>query len=157
VGDHQEDPQQAHAADTSHADDHGDHRIPCSSQGIGQDLDEGPHEVEKHKVVNDEKRVMDELCIVGEDPEGEGGDEPKLDEKFLDALEMAIDTQNISTSMVQTRLGLGYARAARIVGVMEQKGYIGSYDTATKARKILVTREELMEMRMNKADEENEG
>ncbi|MBQ8324632.1 MAG: DNA translocase FtsK [Clostridia bacterium] len=89
--------------------------------------------------------------------EGEGGDEPKLDEKFLDALEMAIDTQNISTSMVQTRLGLGYARAARIVGVMEQKGYIGSYDTATKARKILVTREELMEMRMNKADEENEG
>ena len=89
--------------------------------------------------------------------EGEGGDEPKLDEKFLDALELAIDTQNISTSMVQTRLGLGYARAARIVGVMEQKGYIGSYDSATKARKILITREELMEMRMNKADEENEG
>jgi S-DNA-T family DNA segregation ATPase FtsK/SpoIIIE len=89
--------------------------------------------------------------------EGEGGDEPKLDEKFLDALELAIDTQNISTSMVQTRLGLGYARAARIVGVMEQKGYIGSYDTATKARKILITREELMEMRMNKADEDNEG
>jgi S-DNA-T family DNA segregation ATPase FtsK/SpoIIIE len=88
--------------------------------------------------------------------EGEGGDEPKLDEKFLDALELAIDTQNISTSMVQTRLGLGYARAARIVGVMEQKGYIGSYDTATKARKILITREELMEMRMNKADEDNE-
>lgn len=89
--------------------------------------------------------------------EGEGGDaEQKLDEKFLDALELAIDTQNISTSMIQTRLGLGYARAARIVGVMEQKGYIGPFDSATKKRKILITREELMEMKMGKADEANE-
>lgn len=89
--------------------------------------------------------------------EGEGGEtEQKLDEKFLDALELAIDTQNISTSMIQTRLGLGYARAARIVGVMEQKGYIGPFDSATKKRKILITREELMEMKMGKADETNE-
>lgn len=89
--------------------------------------------------------------------EAEGaGEEVKLDEKFLEALELAIDTQGISTSMIQTRLGLGYARAARIVGVMEQKGYIGAFDTATKKRKIIITREELMEMKMNKADEENE-
>ena len=88
--------------------------------------------------------------------EGEGGEtEQKLDEKFLEALELAIDTQNISTSMIQTRLGLGYARAARIVGVMEQKGYIGPFDSTTKKRKIIVTREELMEMKMGKADEAN--
>ncbi len=85
----------------------------------------------------------------GED--GEGG-EVKLDEKFLEALELAIDTQNISTSMIQTRLGLGYARAARIVGVMEQKGYIGPFDSATKKRRIILTREELMEMKMGSAD-----
>ena len=58
--------------------------------------------------------------------------------------------------MIQTRLGLGYARAARIVGVMEQKGYIGPFDSATKKHKILITREELMEMKMGKADETNE-
>lgn len=88
--------------------------------------------------------------------EGEGGEEQKLDEKFLEALELAIDTQGISTSMIQTRLGLGYARAARIVGVMEQKGYIGAFDPATKKRKIIITREELMEMKMGKADDANE-
>lgn len=88
--------------------------------------------------------------------ESEDGGEQKLDEKFLDALELAIDTQNISTSMIQTRLGLGYARAARIVGVMEQKGYIGPFDSATKKRKIIITREELMEMKMGKADEPSE-
>ncbi len=91
-----------------------------------------------------------------ENEEG-SGDEQKLDDKFFDALELAIDTQNISTSMLQTRLGLGYARAARIVGVMEQKGYIGPFDSATKKRKIVITREELMEMKMGKADEADEA
>ena len=100
------------------------------------------------------------LCGMPKSRRNEGesdGEEIKLDEKFLDALELAIDTKNISTSMVQTRLGLGYARAARIVGVMEQKGYIGAYDSTTKARQILITREELMEMKMKQADEANEG
>ena len=92
----------------------------------------------------------------GEESE-EGGNEPKLDEKFLEALEIAIDTQNVSTSMLQTRLGLGYARAARIVGVMEQKGYIGEFDSATKKRRILITREELMEMKMKATDDGDEA
>lgn len=91
----------------------------------------------------------------GEEGE-EDGNEPKLDEKFLEALELAIDSQNVSTSMLQTRLGLGYARAARIVGVMEQKGYIGEFDSATKKRRILITREELMEMKMKETDEADE-
>lgn len=89
--------------------------------------------------------------------EDEAGGEERLDEKFTDALELAIDTQNISTSMIQTRLGLGYARAARIVGVMEQKGFIGPYDTTTKKRRIIITREELMEMKMGKADADDEA
>lgn len=86
----------------------------------------------------------------------EGGSEPKLDDKFFEALELAIDTQNVSTSMLQTRLGLGYARAARIVGTMEQKGYIGEFDSATKKRRILITREELMEMKMKATDDADE-
>ncbi|MBP5231443.1 MAG: DUF87 domain-containing protein [Clostridia bacterium] len=83
----------------------------------------------------------------GEEPEG---DEPKLDDKFFEAMELAIDSQNISTSMIQTRLGLGYARAARIVGIMEQKGFIGPFDSATKKRRIVITREELMELKLGK-------
>lgn len=93
------------------------------------------------------------LCGVGKKGkivDDEGGDEPKLDDKFFDAMELAIDTQNISTSMIQTRLGLGYARAARIVGIMEQKGYIGPFDSATKKRRIIMTKEELMELKLGK-------
>lgn len=91
------------------------------------------------------------------DGEEAGSGEQKLDEKMVEALELAIDTQNISTSMIQTRLGLGYARAARIVGVMEQKGFIGPFDAATKKRKILITREELMEMKLGKADADEDA
>ncbi len=87
----------------------------------------------------------------------EGENEPKLDDKFFDALEMAIDTQNVSTSMLQTRLGLGYARAARIVNAMEQKGYIGEFDSATKKRRILITREELMELKMRQTDDADDA
>ncbi len=87
----------------------------------------------------------------------ESENEPKLDEKFLEALELAIDTQNVSTSMLQTRLGLGYARAARIVGMMEQKGYIGEFDPATKKRRILITREELMELKMKETDDADDA
>ena len=65
-------------------------------------------------------------------------------------MELAIDSQNISTSMIQTRLGLGYARAARIVGIMEQKGFIGPFDSATKKRRIIITKEELMELKLGK-------
>ena len=93
------------------------------------------------------------LCGAGKKghmSEDEGGDEPRLDDKFFDAMELAIDSQNISTSMIQTRLGLGYARAARIVGIMEQKGFIGPFDSATKKRRIIITKEELMELKLGK-------
>ena len=90
------------------------------------------------------------------DGEEGGSEEIRLDDKFYEALELAIDAKNVSTSMLQTRLGLGYARAARIVGVMEQKGYIGAYDTTTKTRRIIITKEELLELKMGKADNDNE-
>ena len=77
MGDHQEDPQDTHAADAPHADDHGDHRIPRPSQGVGQNLNERPHEVEGHKVEHDADGVLDDLRVVGEDLEGEGGDGQK--------------------------------------------------------------------------------
>lgn len=92
----------------------------------------------------------------GHAAESEGSEEAKMDDKFFDALELAIDAQNISTSMIQTRLGLGYARAARIVGNMETKGYIGPFDSATKKRRIIITKEELMELKLGKADHPDE-
>ena len=76
------------------------------------------------------------------------GDE-KTDPMFMDALEVAIECGTVSTSLLQRRLSLGYARAARIVDKMERKGFIGEFDTATKKRSILITREQFAEMKLN--------
>ena len=97
----------------------------------------------------DSATAFDEQPFRCATPPQDLSEEPITDDSFWDAMELAIDTQNISTSMLQTRLGLGYARAARIVGMMEQRGFIGEFDSLTKKRKILITQEELTEMIKN--------
>jgi len=82
------------------------------------------------------------------EPEPDDGSE-KMDPMFMDALEVAIDSGTVSTSMLQRRLSLGYARAARIVDKMERRGYISPFDSATKKRNILITREQFAELKMN--------
>ncbi len=83
----------------------------------------------------------------------------KLDPMFMDALECAIDCGTVSTSLLQRRLSLGYARAARIIDRMERRGYIGEFDAATKKRNILITREQFAELKLNgetKKEDDNE-
>ena len=85
------------------------------------------------------------------------GDE-KTDPMFMDAIEVAIESGTVSTSLLQRRLSLGYARAARIIDKMERRGYIGEFDSATKKRTILITKEQFAELKLNgetKKEEEN--
>ena len=56
-----------------------------------------------------------------------------------------------STTLVQRRLKLGYARAARIMDEMEQKGIIGPFE-GSKPRQVLITKERWLEMKLNQAD-----
>ena len=49
-----------------------------------------------------------------------------------------------STSLLQRKLKLGYARAARIVDEMEQRGVVGPYK-GSKPRDVLITMDQLME------------
>ncbi len=65
------------------------------------------------------------------------------DELLPKAIEIAIASGNISTSMVQRRLGVGYARAGRIIDQMEARGIISGADGA-KPRNVLVSSEDLM-------------
>lgn len=67
------------------------------------------------------------------------------DEMFPDAARLILKLQNCSTSTLQRRLKLGYARAARIVDQMEEAGIVGPNQGA-KGREILVTEEELEEI-----------
>ncbi len=84
------------------------------------------------------------------------GDE-KMDPMFMDAIEVAIDCGTVSTSLLQRRLSLGYARAARIIDKMERKGYIGEFDAATKKRSILITREQFAELKLNGESKKEDG
>ncbi len=74
------------------------------------------------------------------DPEP-GPDEPAGDEMLPAAVEVILETKQASVSMLQRRLKLGYARAARIVDEMEEKGIVGPF-MGSKPRQILITKEE---------------
>ncbi|MBU0634794.1 MAG: DNA translocase FtsK [Candidatus Omnitrophica bacterium] len=59
------------------------------------------------------------------------------DELFEEAAKLVINTKQASVSMLQRRLRLGYARAARLIDMMEEEGIVGSF-RGSKPREILV-------------------
>ena len=69
------------------------------------------------------------------------GDELGGDEMLPAAVEVILETGQASVSMLQRRLKLGYARAARIVDEMEERGIVGPF-AGSKPREILVTKEQ---------------
>ena len=75
----------------------------------------------------------------------EGGDDE--DPMLKSAVELAIESGKISTSLIQRRLSLGYGRAAKLIDRMEQLGYVSAPD-GQKPREVLITKTEYMEMRL---------
>jgi len=73
-------------------------------------------------------------------------DEMSGDELLPSAVDVILETGQASVSMLQRRLKLGYARAARIVDEMEEKGIVGPYQ-GSKPRDILITKEQWDAMR----------
>ena len=61
-------------------------------------------------------------------------------------MDVILETGQASVSMLQRRLKLGYARAARIVDEMEEKGIVGPFQ-GSKPRAILVTKEQWAAMK----------
>lgn len=84
-------------------------------------------------------------------PEDGPSDDPMLE----DAIKVVVENGMASTSLLQRKLKLGYARAARIVDQMEQRGIVGPYEGA-KPRKVLITKEQLMEKELGQDDTVNE-
>lgn len=79
---------------------------------------------------------------------GSGEVEGGLDPKFKEALEIAVDSGKVATSLLQRRLEVGYGRAAKIIDQMEQMGYVSAPD-GNKPRKVLISKEDFMQLAIN--------
>jgi len=73
-----------------------------------------------------------------------GDDEDADDDLYEDAREQVMRANKASTSYLQRKLGIGYARAARIIDMLEERGVVGPAD-GSKPRDVLVPRESTSE------------
>ena len=80
------------------------------------------------------------------EPAGESPD----DELLTAAVDVVLETGQASVSMLQRRLKLGYARAARLVDQMEERGYVGPFE-GSKPRQLLIDKAKWQELKMAKA------
>lgn len=67
------------------------------------------------------------------------------DEMIPKAIEVVVESGMASTTLLQRKLKLGYARAARIIDELSEKGIVGPYE-GSKPRKVLITRDQWYEM-----------
>lgn len=72
-------------------------------------------------------------------------DASDYDDLLPQAVDVIFETKQASVSMLQRRLKLGYARAARIVDQMEEIGVVGPFE-GSKPRQVLITRQQWQEM-----------
>ena len=66
-----------------------------------------------------------------------------MDDLLADAMEIAFEKMTISTSTIQRRLRIGYARAGRIIDEMEERGFVSEADGA-RPRNVLIGKDEFM-------------
>ena len=113
-------------------------------------------EEEVRKIVGVWKRQAPEIAydtdVQGSDDAGAsmggiggGGSGDDDDDLVVQAMELIVRSQLGSTSMLQRKLKVGFARAGRLMDLLEQKGVVGP-STGSKARDVLMTPEELDEL-----------
>ena len=66
------------------------------------------------------------------------------DRQFLDAVELAVNTRKISTSLIQRKLSIGYGKAAKFIDIMEDMGVVGE-SNGQRPREVLLTPDEWRE------------
>ena len=70
---------------------------------------------------------------------------------LMDAIQTVVETGQASTSFIQRRFKVGYARAGRIIDQMEERGVISGYQ-GSKPREVLMTLDKLNELKMGTKD-----
>ena len=117
--------------------------------------------VKEHYVADYNQQVLEEIekkaqqtgkkpaSVSDPDPSDE---ELEGDEMLPAAVDIILETGQASVSMLQRRLKLGYARAARIVDEMEEKGIVGPFQ-GSKPRAILITKEQWESMKNGQGEQ----
>lgn len=106
-----------------------------------------------------DQQVIDEIEKQSTKEKSQGSDRGDLDSDgsddtdplLNDAIECVIDAGQASTSLLQRKLKVGYARAARLVDEMEELSIVSGY-AGSKPREVLITREQWVEMRMKESE-----
>lgn len=101
-------------------------------------------EVVKHLVDTYKDEIVNEINLTGGDQSSDaifsssfdGGDMEEDDDLYEDAREVVIQAGKASTSYIQRKLRVGYARAARLMDMLEERGVIGPADGA-KPREVI--------------------
>lgn len=75
----------------------------------------------------------------------ESDGESEADEMLPKAIEVVVENQVASTTLLQKKLKLGYARASRIIDDLEERGIIGPFE-GSKPRKVLISKQQWYEM-----------
>ncbi|HUA11660.1 MAG TPA: DNA translocase FtsK 4TM domain-containing protein [Solirubrobacteraceae bacterium] len=100
-----------------------------------------------------EPELHEELLEQVESEERGGGDEldPDEDPMLADAIQLVVEMQTASTSMLQRRLRLGYTRAGRMIDMLERRGVISGYE-GSKPRQVLISEADLPRILAQVAD-----
>mgnify|MGYP004521106153 FL=1 len=83
----------------------------------------------------------------------EQAEDDETDPFLMDAIDTVVETGQASTSFIQRRFKVGYARAGRIIDQMEERGIISGYQ-GSKPREVLMTKERWEELKMGTAPQE---
>ena len=109
--------------------------------------------IKNSKIVEYDKKVIDEIeknaVPDGKDKNNSDAGDGEADIMLEEAIECVVEAGQASTSLLQRRLRVGYARAGRLIDDMEKMGIVGPHQGA-KPRDVLMTRQQLLERNLKK-------
>ena len=111
--------------------------------------------IKQNKVVEYDAEVLDQIeknAIPEKGSKDADDDLSGADPMIEDAIKCVVEAGQASTSMLQRRFRVGYARAGRLIDEMEQMGIIGPHE-GSKPRQVLMTYQQWLERNVSRSEE----
>ena len=103
-----------------------------------------------------DQNVIEEIeknAVAEQGKSGDAGSSRRYQSMMDEAIKCVVEAGQASTSLLQRRLRLGYARAGRLIDEMEQMGIVGPHE-GSKPRQVLITYQQYLERSMQQADKQ---